>query len=42
MEFIATFFQTILIAVGIGAVSFCGILFGKRLRTRKDAKDAEE
>ncbi|MCI8291996.1 MAG: hypothetical protein HFH53_00470 [Hespellia sp.] len=42
MAFIAGIIETLLKAVVIGIVAFCGVLFGKRLRDRKTAKEAAE
>ena len=42
MLFVTTIITTVVKAVVIGAVAFCGILFGKHLRARKNAKEALE
>lgn len=42
MDFVATLIQTVIKMVFIGAVSFGGIMMGKHLRVRKNAKEAAE
>ncbi len=40
MAFLASFLQYFVIMIVLAAVSFLGILTGKKLRANKDAKDA--
>lgn len=42
MEFLAVFIQTAIKMVVIAAVAVGGICLGKRLRDKKDAKQAEQ
>ena len=41
MAFLATLIQTLFKMVVVGAVAFGGIILGKKLRNKKDKKDAE-
>lgn len=41
MAFLGALIQTLFKMIVVGAVAFGGIIVGKKLRERKDAKDAE-
>lgn len=42
MAFVSSVIVTLVKAIFVGAVAFCGILLGKNLRKRKDAKKETE
>lgn len=42
MEFVLSFVETVIVAAFISAVAYGGIILGKNLRMRKNAKVAQE